>query len=113
MNADDNHGGQQQITGNALPAMGHDPSAEGFDPRKVNLVDFQRRIGPARSKARTPQKKGFRPGHGRCGMSSETTGLTGFTIKGAGHRGAGLETFSAEAIPSAAKLPAKKHASLV
>ena len=33
---------------------------------------------------------------------------TVFMIKGTSHRGAGLETFSAEAVPSVAKLPAKK-----
>jgi len=78
MNAIDKNGGQQQIIDNALLAMGHDPSAKGFDPKKVNLADFQRRTGLTRSKARTLQKKGFRAEHGRCGMRSETTVLTGF-----------------------------------
>lgn len=78
MNVNDKDGGLQQIIDNALLAMGFDPSSEGFDPKTVNLADFQRRTGLTRSKARTLRKKGFRAEHGRCGMKADVTVLTGF-----------------------------------
>lgn len=78
MNTENKYDGLQEIIDNVLIAMGHNPFAEGFDPKKVNLSDFQKRTGFTRSKARTLQKKAFKASHGRCGLKIPNTVLAGF-----------------------------------
>ena len=53
---------------------------DSFDLEHLNLAELERRTGLPRGKLRTIQKNGFvvRP-HGRTGMHSVTTVLSGFT----------------------------------
>lgn len=78
MNDLDKRDGQQIIIDEALAAMEFDRSADGFDPKGVNLAEFCRITGLTRSKARTLQRKSFSAVHGSCGRKAKATVITGY-----------------------------------
>ncbi len=71
-------GDLQEIIDKVLGEMARDAGGE-LDPENVNLAEFQRRTGLARSKARTLKSKGFKvTPHGRTGMRAAVTVVTGY-----------------------------------
>ena len=79
MDKDNERNGLQEIIDNVLDEMARE-AGDSFDLSKVNLATFSARTGLSRSKARTLQTKNFKvTPHGRCGLKSKTTVLTGYT----------------------------------
>lgn len=69
----------QEIITQAIEDIKHELGNK-FDPDHINLAELERKTGLSRSKLRTLQNNGFvvKP-HGRTGIKSETTVLSGFT----------------------------------
>ena len=71
--------GLQEIMDNALAEMAEEAGGT-LGPPRANLAAFRGKTGPARSKARTPEKKGFKvTPHGRCGTRARAAVPAGFT----------------------------------
>lgn len=69
----DERDGPREIMDNALAEMAEEAGGT-LDPSRANLAAFRRKTGPARSKARTLKKKGFKvTPHGRCGTRARVT----------------------------------------
>ena len=68
----------QEIITQAIEDIKHELGNK-FDPDHINLAELERKTGLSRSKLRTLQNNGFvvKP-HGRTGIKSETTVLSGF-----------------------------------
>ena len=65
--------GLQEIMDNALAEMAEEAGGT-LGPPRANLAAFRGKTGPARSKARTPEKKGSEAAlHGRCGTRARVT----------------------------------------
>ena len=70
--------GLQEIIDKVIDEMARE-AGDSFELDRMNLAEFSRRTGLSRSKARTLKERGFRVmPHGRLGMKSATTVISGF-----------------------------------
>lgn len=81
----DERDGPREIMDNALAEMAEEAGGT-LGPPRANLAAFRGKTGPARPRARTPEKKGSGAApHGRCGTRAGAAGLadtTGGLLRG-------------------------------
>lgn len=75
---DNERNGLQEIIDKAIDEIAHE-QGDLFELEKINLAELARKTGLSRSKLRTLKAKGFKiTPHGRCGIKSQSTVISGF-----------------------------------
>lgn len=75
---DSDRNGLQEIIDKAINEIAQE-QGDSFDLESMNLAEFSRRTGLSRSRARSLKAKGFKvQPHGRCGLKSSKTVMSGF-----------------------------------